>query len=80
MKPNFRYQSHNKSRSNELRLVQKYVKAYSSHSIITMLSVIPIHVSFYTYLHSDSWGSETNSHNLGRGSKCFRNNGMIDKI
>jgi hypothetical protein len=84
MKNKSGHQSHNKSRSTELRLMQKYANAYMFIFIaFNNYSVIRYSDScFYftpTFI-SDSWGGEKNSRNLGRDSKCLRNNGMIDKI
>ena len=75
MKIKSRYQSHNKSSSVELRLMQKYVNAYT----FIFIAFNNYYVSRYTnscfYFTptciSDFWGREKNSPNLGRDSKCL---------
>jgi hypothetical protein len=84
MKTKYRHQSHNKSRSTELRLMQKYVTVYMFIFIaFNNYNVIRYTDSCFYFIPtfiSDSWGGEKNSRNLGRDSKCLRNNGLIDNI
>jgi hypothetical protein len=73
MKTKSGYQSHNKSSSTELRLIQKYAYtsifiAFNNYNVIRYTNSC-----FYftpTFI-SDSWGREKNSPNLGRDSKCL---------
>jgi hypothetical protein len=71
-----RYQSHNNSRSTELRLMQKYINA----QMILFIAFNNYNAIFYTdscfyftpTFISESWGREKNSPNLGRDSKYFK--------
>jgi hypothetical protein len=72
MKTKSRHHSHNKSRSTEFRLMQKYVNAYMFIFVaFNTYNVIRYTDSCFYFTRtfiSDSWGREKISPNLGRDS------------